>query len=265
MHVPEISVVMPTYNDEAYIVQTIGSVLEQTFGDFELIIVDDASTDSTPSVIRNFDDKRIIFLENDSNKGPADTRNSAVRAARGRYIAFLDSDDLWEPNKLERQIDFMRSNGSSFTYSKYNIIDFEGTIYSNSGNIPSKATYHSILSHCFIRTSSVIYDSTLTGGKHYFPPIRKRQDFALFLSLLKAVDKADLIDDFLCSYRVRQNSVSSRKLKNISFQWSAYRSVEKLSLLYSVRLMIHWFVKAGMLNARRRISRLSMPRLKSGA
>lgn len=253
---PLVTIVVPTCNSAGFVGDALASVFAQTFQDFEIVVVDDASTDATVALVRALRDPRIALIELPSNVGPAASRNAGIRAARGRYLAFLDSDDLWHPRKLEIQVAAMRSSGRPFTYTPYDIIDEQGRPFAASGRLPATATYAGLLPHCFIRTSSIVYDTAATGGKVYCPDIRKRQDFGLFLSLLKRVGQAHLVDAPLCSYRIRANSVSSNKLHNIGYQWRVLFEIERLGLGPSSWYMGCWLVRSGGVIAYRRWRRL---------
>ncbi|WP_425998096.1 glycosyltransferase family 2 protein [Caulobacter sp. DWR1-3-2b1] len=251
-----VSVVIPTYNDSNYIRDTISSITEQTYKNIEIIFIDDCSSDDTVREIISSGDSRIVLIKNDNNSGPAVSRNKGVLAASGDYIAFCDSDDLWHPEKLEKQIYAMEKNDWIFTYTLFNIVDEFGSKYSSSGPLPQQTEYNKLLKHCFIRTSSVVYSVSEPTGKIYFPLLRKRQDFGFFLSLLRSIPRAHLVDEYLCDYRIRKNSVSSNKIKNIPYQWAVYRDAEGLSLLRSVALMAQWAFHALFVEGRRRRDKL---------
>ncbi|HEX2527420.1 MAG TPA: glycosyltransferase family 2 protein [Geminicoccus sp.] len=252
MQPPAVSIVIPTFNSAAYVVDCLESVLAQSFSNFEAIVIDDGSDDETVSVVKAFSDPRIKLIELPENIGPAGSRNAGIHRASGRFLAFLDSDDVWHPRKLEIQLAAMLQGGHDFTYTLYDIIDQDGRPYARSGSLPYLATYADLLPHCFIRTSSIIYDTLATSGKIYCPDIRKRQDFGLFLSILKRVSSAHLIDQVLCSYRVRENSVSSNKLLNIGYQWQVLYEIERLGLGPSSYYMVHWLIRSGSVAAYRR-------------
>lgn len=242
---PLVSIVAPMYNLEEFIYETITSVLNQTYSNFELILVDDRSQDNTVNVVRNFDDNRIKLILNEKNIGAGETRNIGIRESKGDFIAFLDADDLWYPEKLEKQISFMRETGSLVCYTKYDVIDKNSFVYAGCGHIPKRATYHKILRRNYIRTSSLVYDISGVGGKVYFPKIRKRQDMLLFLDLIKRAGKADLLPEVTCSYRMHPGGISAKKRSLLPYQWAAYRYEEKLPIFYCVFLMTAWFVLAG--------------------
>ena len=184
---PLVSVIMATYNSEEYVRQSIASVREQSEGDWELLVTDDCSTDGTLSHLRELaqDDPRISVLRLDANQGPAVARNNSIENARGRYIAFLDSDDLWRPRKLETQLKFMRASHAPFSYTAYSKIDSEGRFLAERMDVPNSVCYERLLKTCDICCSTVIYD-TEHFGKVFMPLLRKRQDYGLWLRLLKS-------------------------------------------------------------------------------
>jgi len=235
-----VSIITPSYNSEKFIAKTIESVMTQTYENWEMIIVDDCSQDNSNEIIENYmqQDKRIKLIKLDKNSGPAIARNTAIKQAKGRYIAFLDADDLWLPEKLEKQINFMNYNDLAFTYSAYKIID-------ESDNDlgwfvpPATATYDSLLKTNYIGCLTAIYDSQKLG-KIYMPKILKRQDYALWLKILKQIKQTKGITEPLAVYRIRQNSVSSNKIKAAKYNWIIYREFEKLGFFKSVYYFIHY-------------------------
>lgn len=225
-----VSIVMPVYNSEEFVNRSIESILNQTYTDFELIIVDDCSTDQTQSLVKKIAsvDERVRLLRLNENSGAAVARNLAINEARGRYIAFLDSDDLWHEEKLSKQLSFMQDNQVAFTYSSYTQIDEEGNSLAEI-SVPSKVGYKQLLKTNVIGCLTVIYDAEIIG-KQEMPLIRKRQDFGLWLKLLKIVDYAYGIKEPLAFYRVRKGSISSNKLSAAKFTWDLYRKIECLPL-----------------------------------
>lgn len=238
---------MPTYNSENFVSESIKSVLDQTYQDWELVVSDDGSTDGTLSLVKQFQesDNRIKLLPPSENKGPAHARNLAIAAAQGRYIAFLDSDDLWKPIKLARQIEFMQKQDEAFSFSSYDRID-EGGKFINTHWVRDPVTYRDLLKTCVIGCLTAVYD-TEKIGKVFMPDIRKRQDFGLWLSILKRTGRAVPLQESLALYRVRNNSVSSNKVNAAKYTWSIYRDVEKLGLFRSAYYFGHYAVN-GLVN-----------------
>ena len=191
-----VSVVTPTYNSSNFIVDTIKSVISQTYTDWELIIVDDCSLDDTLEIVQSYivKDSRIQLIQLPQNSGASVARNAAIKASKGRYISFLDSDDLWLPDKLEKQLAFMRSNYFAFTYTAYDKINVDSQKFGEIG-IPDKVSYNDLLKVCSIGCLTVIYD-TKYFGKVYMPSIRKRQDLGLWLKLLKKTKYAYGLSEF---------------------------------------------------------------------
>jgi len=228
-----ISIITPSYKSEKFIRQTIESVLVQSYQKWEMIIVDDVSPDNSNEVIEEYCKKnsRIKLIKLKKNSGPAVARNRAIKEAKGRYIAFLDADDLWEPEKLEKQLAFMKENDLAFTYSSYDLIDEEGN---DLGNFTTKETitYEGILKTCSVGCLTAIYD-TEKLGKVYMPLIKKRQDYGLWLKILKKIGTTKGMIESLATYRILKNSVSSNKFKAAQYQWKIYRKVEKLNIFKS--------------------------------
>ena len=217
-----VSIIMPTYNCARFIRESIDSVLAQTYTNWELIIVDDSSTDNTAEMIANFNDPRIHYLRNEQNEGAALTRNKALRAVKGRYIAFLDSDDLWHPDKLERQIAFMEQNGYAFTYHEYTEIDES----SNPIGIYVSGKKHvrpfDMYCCCWPGCLSVVYDAK-NIGLIQIPDIRKNNDSAMWL---QAIRKADcyLLPENLAQYRRRTGSITPTSVwKKIGWHYILFR------------------------------------------
>lgn len=247
-----VSVIVPTYNSQSYIEETLRSVCEQTYTELEIIIVDDCSTDNTVSIVQSINDPRFILIRQKINGGAGAARNAGVEIATGRYIAFLDSDDLWLPAKTETQIEFMKNNKVASCYALYSLIDECGINFGTCGEISTSLTYKQLLPHNPIRTSSFIYNAHELG-KIYFPLIRKRQDFGLFLIATKRAGKSHLFPEVTCSYRIRPDSISGKKLKNIPFQWRFYREHLSMGKLNASRYIFEWFFRAGLIEIKRKI------------
>ena len=224
----------PVHNAEAFIAGCIGSVLSQTYENWEHILVDDCSTDKSAEIVKEYanKDNRIKLIHLEVNSGAGVARNKAIEAASGDYIAFLDSDDLWAVNKLERQLRFMQDNNYYFTFSSYDTINEDGVNISRIAKAKMRVTYKSALYKNPIGCLTVIYDVKYFG-KQYMPAIRKRQDYALWLKLLKKAD-AYGINEILATYRLRNNSISSNKFGLLKYEWKIYREVEGLSFVKSL-------------------------------
>ena len=230
-----VSIITACYNSENYISETINSVLNQTYQNWELLIVDDCSTDNTKSLIKEFQktEKRIKLFQLNENSGAAVARNKAIKEAKGTFIAFLDSDDIWLPKKLERQLEFMISNNYNLTHTSYELIDHQGNSLKKT-IVPAKILgYKDMLYSNKIGCLTAIYNQSKIGKK-YMPLLRKRQDYALWLKILKTGEKAYGLAEVLSQYRNTENSISNNKLNLIKWNWKLLREVENLSFIKSV-------------------------------
>lgn len=228
-----VSIIMPSYNTGRFIADSIRCVLAQTYQNWELLIVDDCSTDDTCDVAAQFTDKRIRLLKNEHNSGAALTRNRALREAKGRWIAFLDSDDLWDPEKLTKQVAFMERNGFHFSYTCYREIDENGKPNGVSVTGPKKVTKAGMFNYCWPGCLTVMYDARAVGLIQ-IADIKKNNDYAMWL---KACKKADcyLLSEELASYRRgRAGSVSSHGYMTlIRWHYRLYRRAEGQNALCS--------------------------------
>ncbi|MGN0243020.1 MAG: glycosyltransferase family 2 protein [Lachnospiraceae bacterium] len=238
-----VSVIMPTYNCADYIGETIESVQAQTYKYWELIIVDDNSTDDTWQIVEEYceTDSRIKYKRLKENSGAAIARTEAMKLAEGQYIAFCDSDDLWMPEKLERQLIFMRETGHVFTCTAYMQIDEKGVCLNRVFRPRKKCGYNRLLLDCPVGNSTVIYDASVMG-KFDVPNIRKRNDDALWLEMLKKEKYIWGMNDVLMKYRVRSDGISGNKLRVIKYHWILYRDIEHLSVIRSLFHIIYWCV-----------------------
>ncbi len=238
-----VSIIMPCYNAALFLKEAIESVIAQTYSNWELILVDDCSQDNSWEIATQFSDLRIKVMRNATNSGATVSRNKAIEAASGRWIAFLDSDDIWMEDKLEKHLTYMTDNDIAFSFTHYSVMNDQNkqiTVYT-----PKKSVYdyRMIVKHSTIGCSTVIYDSAKLG-KVYMPQTAvKREDFACWLQILKSGVDAYCYHKCLTKYRVHGNSVSSNKLKMVSYQWNVYRKVENLSWIRSAYYMIHWAVR----------------------
>ncbi|WP_319802467.1 glycosyltransferase family 2 protein [Candidatus Symbiopectobacterium sp. NZEC135] len=224
---------MPTYNSSKTVCESIDSVLAQTYPNWELIITDDCSSDDTYALVSSYakNDQRIKVFVNAINSGAGVSRNNSIENANGRYIAFLDSDDLWKNKKLELQISFIKDNNYQLVYSGYDKIDSNGN-YISRIIPPAKVSYDRLLKSNVIGCLTALYD-THTLGKVYMPTIRKRQDMALWLKILKQTDYAYCIPESLALYREGHQSLSSNKVKILFTQWLFYRHYLKFDVFRS--------------------------------
>jgi teichuronic acid biosynthesis glycosyltransferase TuaG len=241
---PLISIITPSWNVEGLIGETIASVQAQTFSDWELLIADDCSTDNTAAVIESFaaKDPRVKLIRQPRNGGPALARQAAIEQATGRFIAFLDSDDLWLPTKLERQIAFAREHRAALSYTGFRRINEDGSVTGRLISVPASLTYDQLLRNTAIATLTAMIDRDISG-----PIAMKNEgydDFCLWLDVLRPGHVAYGLNEDLARYRVRGVSVSSRPLRSAGWVWRIYRNVERLSLLKSAWCFAHWGVRA---------------------
>jgi glycosyltransferase involved in cell wall biosynthesis len=238
-HLPLISIITPSYNSAPYIKETIESVLQQTYPNWEMIIVDDCSTDDSKEIVKRYiqEDKRIKLISNQENIGVAQSRNRAIEEANGDYIALLDSDDIWVPNKLEKQIELMEEKNILMSFSAYTIIDEKSETI---GHYPikEKVTYSDMLKTSSIGTLTTIYNAKKLG-KFYFEEIG-HEDYVYKLNILKQIDFAQGIKEPLAKYRIVQSSLSRNKIKAALWQWKIYRDIEKIPLIQSIYYFINY-------------------------
>lgn len=235
-----VSIITPAYNCSNFIPKTVESVLNQTYQNWEMIIIDDGSTDNTIKLIKEYQafEKRIHFFALNENRGAAVARNNGIKFAKGTYIAFLDSDDLWHPQKLEKQLNLMEINNSVFSHTSYSLFDENGKALHIKSKCNKWVSFNDLVKYNWIGTSTVIYNASVLG-KHYMPDLRNRQDWALWIKLIKISKRALFIDEPLTKYTVRLNSISSNKAKLIKFHWVVYRKVLKFNIFLSVFYLIH--------------------------
>ena len=238
-----VSIITPLYNCSDFLEQTIKSVLSQTYQDWEMIMVDDCSRDNSLGIAQRYAvrDARIKVLQLAKNSGAAAARNAAIEISKGRFIAFLDSDDLWGFDKLERQIQYMLINDVDFSYTAYEKIDENGNAFSVMG-VPQIVSYVDLLKTNCIGCLTVIYDTKILG-KVYMPINTKREDYATWLAILKKIDYAYGMNEVLAQYRVYDSQASSKKAKMAKENWRLYRDVEKLGLLKSVYYFSHYAIR----------------------
>lgn len=238
-----VSIITPSFNCVDFIGETIESVINQTYKNWELIIIDDCSTDESIELIKSYiqKDKRIKLIQFSTNKGASFARSEGIKKAEGDFIAFLDSDDLWLKEKLEKQLRFMLENNYSFTFTAYQHMQENSEILKKIISAPKSVKYSDVLRSCPIGNSSVIYHTKKTG-KYFVPNIRKRNDDALWLKMLKNIPKAHGLDEVLMLYRIRKDSLSRNKFELIKYHWHLYRNIENLSVIRSTYHIVYWGV-----------------------
>lgn len=241
---PKLTVITPVYNAEEFLGETIESVLNQTYENFEYLLIDDCSTDSSAAIVKRYEEKdaRIKYIKLNENSGAAVARNKGLKKARGRYVAFVDSDDIWYPEKLEKQLAFMQENNRGFTYTKYERISEQGEVL-GTPNFPKKLNYTGLLKNTAIACSTVVIDKNVIGDFR-MPLVRKGQDTATWLQILKEHDYAYLVDEVLNQYRSREGSLSSDKFGALKRTWNTYRNLEELPLYKAIYYFVFYSLNA---------------------
>lgn len=246
-----VSIIVPVYNSEKFINDTIRTVQEQTYGNWELILVNDCSTDNSVSIIEKYvkEDNRIKLINLECNSGAAIARNTGIEQATGRYIAFLDADDLWHKEKLEKQIKFMKKNEYEFTFTGYEFADENGKGNGKIVKVPEKINYKQALKNTTISTITVMFDTYSINKKLIYMPNVRSEDTATWWQVLKNGYTAFGLNEILSYYRRYHDSKSANKLIAIKQVWELYRKVEKLNLFCSIYNFCFYAINA----VRRRI------------
>lgn len=231
---PLVSVITPTYNSGQFISATIESVISQTYPCWEMVIADDCSNDGTVSIINSYmeKDSRIKLIQLPHNKGAAAARNASLRMANGKYVAFLDSDDQWLPEKLELQLNFMKEKDAAFSFTRYYLVNEAGENEGLGEEIPETTTYSQLIKSNVIGCLTVMLDTEKTGEVSMVN-IRTRQDYVLWLELCKRGFTAFGIQEPLARYRIKEESISSNKIAMAKQNWKVYREIEKLNIIKS--------------------------------
>ena len=238
----KVSIILPSYNSANFIKKTIDSVLSQSYSEWELIIVDDCSTDNSLNIVEEYSeiDNRIIVIKKDVNSGVADSRNLGIKSASGFYLAFLDSDDIWHSEKLKSQVDFMRKKGAAISFTQYFRIDINDTIIKEVQNIPKVVTYNDLLKGNSIAMSTSMIEYEKIEGV-FFEKIG-HEDYYFWLYILKQGLVAYGLKETLVFYRVHQSSLSSNKFKAIKYTWFIYKNMLKLNIFETIYyFFIHEF------------------------
>jgi len=238
-----VSIIMPVYNSEKYIGKAINSIINQTYADWELIVINDASEDKSLKIIEGYLDKRIKIIKNEVNMGVAISRNKGIQIASGRYIAFIDSDDCWKKNKLEKQINFMEKENIAFSFSAYERIKFGKKV--KIVKVPVVVDYNEILKNTIILNSTVVLDTfKINKDIINMPNLKVGEDNATWFKILRNGIKAYGYNEVLTEYNIRKKSLSSNKIKNVIQMWQTYKQNEKLSFFKRITDLIMYIYNA---------------------
>lgn len=244
-----ISIIVPVYNAGKYIEETIHMVEKQTYTEWELILIDDLSTDDSRRVIKKCIEagkhkEKIRLIEKEKNEGAAMARNTGIDAAKGRYIAFLDADDIWMTDKLQKELAFMEEKQAAFVCTSYEFGDERARGTGRIVHVPKTLTYRKALSRTVIFTTTVLLDTDKTGKELIHMPLVKSEDTALWWKLLRNGFTAYGLDEVLAIYRRPSKSLSSNKWEAIKRIWHLYRQEEGLSRFQSARHFVFWALRA---------------------
>ena len=236
----KVSVITPLYNGKDFIEKTIQSVQAQTYGNWEMLVIDDGSTDGGNQIVGSYAeaDQRIRLLKNTTNQGVAFSRNYGLAEATGRYVAFLDSDDIWKPEKLQRQLEFMKNTKAAFSFTSCDVIDEEGKNAAPIRDVPEEISYEKLLLGNPIPCLTVMADLTAIPREQLKMPRIPHEDYATWLSVAKEGYEMKGFPENLGSYRVKKHSLSGNKLQTIGWQWNIYRKQEKLPLWKAVYCLV---------------------------
>lgn len=231
-----VSIIVPVYKAEKFLESTIKTVKAQTYTNWELIFIDDCSPDNSTEIIENEmkNNAKIKLVKLEKNSGAAIARNTGINNANGKYIAFLDADDLWDSKKLEKQVEFMNKNDYSFSFTGYEFADENGNGNGKVVNVPKTINYKQALKNTTIWTSTVMFDVEKLGKELIqMPNVKRGQDTATWWKVLKQIDNAYGLDEVLSYYRRTNDSLSANKMKALKRTWKLYRDVEHLNVFYS--------------------------------
>ncbi len=242
-----VSIITPVYNSAKYLKETMDSVKAQSYEHWEMLLVDDCSEDGSADIIKAYanQDDRIKYISLEINSGAAAARNRGLAESRGRYIAYLDADDIWLKDKLKKQIAFMKKNNAYFTCCDYDKIEDDGTLLKKVVHMPETITYNQLLRNTIIQTVGVIVDTKHVDVRLLnMPNVRRGQDSATWLKMLRNGVEFHGQNEVLALYRRVPQSLSSNKLNAIKRTWYLYRGVEKLGLAKSVFCIAGWAYNA---------------------
>lgn len=237
-----VSIITPVYNSERFLSETIKSVKKQNYKNWEMLIINDCSNDGSENIVKKYakEDKRIKYIKLKKRSGVVNARNIGLEKAKGQYIAFLDSDDVWKENKLSRHIEVMEDKGCAFTFSSYDTIDENGKNRERTVYVPDKITYEGYLKNTIIGCLTVMVDKAIVGD---FKMVDAQiEDFATWLQILKKIDYACGIKEVLAQYRIVKGASSYNKVKAARGAWKVYRNVEKFNPIIASKYFSFYFV-----------------------
>lgn len=238
-----VSIIIPAYNAEKYISETIACVKNQTYQDWELLVVEDGSSDRTKEIVEQMTDEQIRLIIPKKQGSAAMARNAGLAEAKGRYIAFLDADDIWESDKLEKEMLFMQEKDAGFVFTSYEYADENGVGKGKTARVPESLTYKEALKNTIIFTSTVLFDTEKIPKQLLHMPDVKSEDTATWWNILRQGYTAYGLDEVLVRYRRPANSLSSNKLAAVKRIWNLYRKVEKLNFFYSCYNFMYYAVR----------------------
>ena len=249
---PLVSIITPCYNANQTLKETISSVKDQTYSNWELLIVDDCSQDDSISILKEEAKKdfRVKYTILEENKGPAGARNEALKKAKGKYIAFLDSDDLWLPDKLVKQVAFMEEHNLLFSFTNYRVVKENGCLTDQVVVGPEKIDFTYLLKNTIIGTLTVMLNAEVIGPIQMTNVRNCTEDFALWLSILKQGVTAVRLNEELAYYRKSSKSDSGNKIKSAKKTWNTYRKTQELNIFRTVWYFSHYSVNAYRKHAR---------------
>lgn len=239
-----VSIIIPLYNKEKYIEETIENIKRQTYTNWELIIVDDGATDKSYEIAKKYQSEKILLIKSEKNEGAAIARNKGIEIAKGRYICFQDADDLWNEKKLEKQIDFMKENNCAFSYTGFQYMKEDGTVKKNKVKIQTKLEYEEALKNIRILTISTMFDTNKINKELLIMPNICAEDIATWWNILKKGYIAYGIDESLVYYRNTKKSLSSNKIKSAKNRWNLYRKYEKFPIYKAMYYFLHYAIYA---------------------
>lgn len=239
----KVSVIIPVYNSSKYILECVDSVLNQTYKNLEIIIIDDKSQDNSVEIIKQINDKRIILIEQPNNLGVALTRNRGIEVSTGSYICFIDSDDKWKTKKIEKQLKFMNKKNCAFSYTGYEFADKNCIPNGKKVFVPNKISYNEALKNTTISTITVMFDMEKLSKEDIYMENIKSEDTACWWKVLKKVKYAYGLNEILSYYRKVPKSLSSNKFKAIIRTWNLYKH-ENINIVKRIYYFMHYIVNA---------------------